>query len=416
MRVLWFTNTPSLYKCKGTGYNGGGWITSLQKEIAISTDIALGISFLLENEPTKAIEDKVCYYPISSPWTSTFSKIKHQIDLIKKFSIKECIPLINKMLWVIDDFKPDIIEVFGSEQYWGLIAKYTNKPVILHIQGILNPYNNAFLPPGVSLCNYIWSPKSIGGIVNKYKSYRFWKNSCEREIKIIKGVKHFIGRTEWDERVTKVMNPICKYYYGSEILRDTFYKPSKRELPQNLTIVSTISSPLFKGFDLILKTAKLLKDTYKVEFAWKVFGNVSSQYIEKKIKINNDDVNIQLLGVQDAETIKEEILHATCYFHSSYIDNSPNSICEAQILGCPVISTNVGGISSLIENEQNGYLIPANDPYQATFLIKQLYEDTKLNIEIGENARKTALLRHDKHNIVMELISIYKRLLEENCI
>ena len=33
MRVLWFTNTPSCYCDKQVGYNGGGWIFSLEKEL-----------------------------------------------------------------------------------------------------------------------------------------------------------------------------------------------------------------------------------------------------------------------------------------------------------------------------------------------------------------------------------------------
>ena len=33
MRILWFTNTPSNYKLQNGGYNGGGWISSLETEI-----------------------------------------------------------------------------------------------------------------------------------------------------------------------------------------------------------------------------------------------------------------------------------------------------------------------------------------------------------------------------------------------
>lgn len=48
---------------------------------------------------------------------------------------------------VIDDFKPDVIEVFGSESFMGLVAKKTKIPVVLHIQGVLTPYFNAYFPP-----------------------------------------------------------------------------------------------------------------------------------------------------------------------------------------------------------------------------------------------------------------------------
>lgn len=46
MRVLWFTNTPSLYTEK-TGYNGGGWISSLQRELGARSDVKLGVCFFM---------------------------------------------------------------------------------------------------------------------------------------------------------------------------------------------------------------------------------------------------------------------------------------------------------------------------------------------------------------------------------
>lgn len=49
---------------------------------------------------------------------------------------------------IIEDFQPDIIHVFGSEWCFGLVEKYTNIPVVIHMQGSLPPYANAAFPPG----------------------------------------------------------------------------------------------------------------------------------------------------------------------------------------------------------------------------------------------------------------------------
>jgi glycosyltransferase involved in cell wall biosynthesis len=98
------------------------------------------------------------------------------------------------------------------------------------------------------------------------------------------------------------------------------------------------------------------------------------------------------------------------YFHSSYIDNSPNSLCEAQILGLPVVATYVGGIPSLIAEGETGYLVPANDPYQAAYHILQLYKNPALNRKMGERAKEIAKVRHDKMRIIQQIMNVYSNI------
>lgn len=166
--------------------------------------------------------------------------------------------------------------------------------------------------------------------------------------------------------------------------------------------------------DLILKTAQILKDELNYEFEWKIYGNVTFNFVEHVVGIEHKDVNIIQCGVATPQELKNVILNSTVYVHPSYIDNSPNSLCEAQILGCPVVATNVGGVSSLIENERTGYLVPANDPYQLAFIIKELYTDVKKNRILGDAAKEVALKRHDKSKIVNNLISIYHQIITNN--
>lgn len=53
---------------------------------------------------------------------------------------------IPQLLEVVNDFKPDIIHVFGSENIYGLLSNYVAIPLVLHIQGILTSIWNAYLP------------------------------------------------------------------------------------------------------------------------------------------------------------------------------------------------------------------------------------------------------------------------------
>lgn len=407
MRILWFTNTPSNYKAVG-GYNGGGWISSLEEEIAKRTDLQLGISFFKNNEPHKIIKGNTIYFPLKMEKCLFGGRWKKRILEPEKIDCAN----VTKYIEIIDEFQPDVIEVFGTEDSFGLLTKIINIPVVIHIQGLLMAYENAYFPPSISKHNYLWSDINLLSILKKKIHLLNFHNNANREIRIIKCNKYFIGRTVWDERIVKLFNQNAIYFYGGEILREVFYEDQSRTLPNKAIIITTISSPLYKGFDVVLKTAKLLKGEYNLDFTWIVYGDISPNFIENKVGIFSREVNVELRGVVTAAELKKSLLGATCFVHPSYIDNSPNSICEAQILGVPVISTNVGGISTLLKDGEAGWLVPSNDPFQMAYLINMLSKNINLNIKKGLVGKNIAKQRHNKTIIVDELIKTYNILIE----
>lgn len=412
MKILWYTNTPCLYK-QNNAYNGGGWLSSLQTLLMRRSEIELGIAFPLDDEKEKVVENGVSYYPLSMPklgfkekFQFFFCKEKKIVkNERKRFSRYE-----NTIRKPLEDYKPDVIMVFGSEMPFGLVASLTDIPVILHIQGVLNPCYNAFLPPFVSWTDFIKSAHGIKDGLQRLVTRKQWLASCEREKEILGRVKNYFGRTDWDYRVCQMMHPGANYFYASEVLRPIFYQSTERDLPNKLTIVTTISSPLYKGYDLVLKTAMMLK-TKGVDFVWKCFGNINPSVVEKQLGMKHKDINVSLCGVASAEQLRYEISKATVYVHTSYIDNSPNSLCEAQILGCTPIATYVGGVPSLIKNGETGYLVPANDPYQLAFLLEDLFLNPEKNLAIGKAAKEVAVVRHNPNQIVDKLLNDLQSLL-----
>lgn len=412
MKVLWFVQENFDPSREEGGYNGAGWISSLCNEIIKNDGIDLAMAFF-SKDTRVGKANGVKYYSMETPELSPFKKIYYRIK--GKFNQEEealWSKYRNKMLKVLDDFEPDIIQIFGSENKYGLIAAVTNVPVILHIQGVLGPYFNAFLPPYVSKLDFYFkdglSPIKI--IKNLSQIYN-WKMMTHCESNILRNVYYYFGRTTWDYRIAKLYNQKATYFYCNEVLREPFYeKEMKRQISSKLKVVSTISSPPYKGYDLILKTAKLLC-SMNLEFEWIVFGNISPSFIEGVIGIKHEDVHVNLFGVASEKQIKEMLLSSTVYVHPSYIDNSPNSICEAQMCGVPVIATNVGGVCSIVEDGVTGYLVSTNDPYQTAYLVNKLSENQIEVEKICKTAKQIALQRHDKIKIVNQLLTAYNHIL-----
>lgn len=411
MKVLWFVQENFDPSREKGGYNGAGWISSLRNEIIKNEGIDLAMAFF-SKETRVGKASGVKYYSMETPKLSPYKKmcfrIKGQFNQEEEALWSE---YRNKMLKVLDDFKPDIIQIFGSENKYGLIASVTKVPVILHIQGVLGPYFNAFLPPYVSKRDFYFKDglNPIKIIKNLSQIYN-WKMMTHCESNILKNINYYFGRTTWDYRIAKLYNQDATYFFGNEVLRESFYEEEmKRQLPSKLKVVSTISSPPYKGYDLILKTAKLLC-SMNLEFEWIVFGNISPSFIEGVIGIKHEDVHVNLFGVASEKQIKEMLLSSTVYVHPSYIDNSPNSVCEAQMCGIPVIATYVGGVCSIVEEGVTGYLVPANDSHQLAYLIQLLYNDLELNLKIGTSAFAAARKRHDKSLISDKIFFAYNEI------
>ena len=117
--------------------------------------------------------------------------------------------------------------------------------------------------------------------------------------------------------------------------------------------------------------------------------------------------------MKDEEGLCETLLLSDAYVHTSYIDNSPNSVCEAQMLGVPTIATNVGGTATLIHDNETGLLVPANDPYQLASLIIMLQSDEETCVRLSHNATQVALTRHDKTKIVNEILNTYSSIIKD---
>lgn len=416
MRVLWIGGfgLKSLNDNNTSGYNGGGWLASLKKEIIKCSDVTLGIAFCKEHCFQKVVQDNISYYVVPNYHKSRKDKYLDFIH-IKDVTRDEIqwSHYENQLKMVIDDFKPDVIEIFGSEFYFSLAARVSKHiPTVLHFQGILSLSLYIFLPPGISKWQYIMSGKGLRGKYNNFQYLAYWQRSAYREKAVLKAVPHVIGRTDWDKQAIAVLNPNAKYHYGGEILRDVFYENKERTIPSKITISSTISFPTYKGYDVILKVANILKNELHLDFVWNVYGNINPDFIEKQVGLRHEGVDVRLCGVASPTQLRDALLESTMYFHPSYTENSPNSVCEAQILGVPVVASRVGGTDSLVEHGKTGFLYPVTDPYIAAYYIMYLVDNPDVNIAIGKAAKQVATARHDKKKIVNELMETYQEMID----
>lgn len=400
-------------------YNGGGWIDGFISTLKQVSNIHLSICFLTNQNLHPQKIENISYFPIRTKISQT-SKITLLINNIKKkYEYDE--DIIN-ILNIINKEKPDIIHFFGTEWLGISLIEHINIPHVVHIQGLTVAYNYSFLPPFLSKIN-LYKPLFSNPLAFiKGKTFHHFKSvfdfMAEREHKVFPHLKNILGRTDWDKNISTFLAPNAKYYHVNEILRDSFYTSPKWNNPctsSTFHITSTISDSPYKGLDLVVNTIKLLDQFSNINIVWHICGikadSEQTLYFQPPKDLKHSQISFE--GILSQTKLIELLLNSNIYVHPAYIENSSNSICEAQILGLPIIATNVGGTSTLIQHGKNGILVAPNDPYNLAAYICRIISKPQLAQELSKNAIETAEKRHNKENIKQALIDIYSQIFNE---
>lgn len=421
MRVLWIAQNGGNYK-KGIIKGTGGWIGALQGEMVKRyPDLELGITFeSTDSKPVK--EGNVTYFPIRTTDNNNISKGIDRLFHSEKYRLNR---LAQGMKKVMDDYKPDVVHVWGIEVPSAAIIPLIDRPFVVHIQGLLSQILYAYLPPSFSeydlrkASNYLnplnWLKSCVGKTA--FGSYKAFRRAAEREIKYGKYVNSWIGRTEWDHTASQMLSPGSRYFHCEELMRGDF-RGARWHFHYDdevIRIHSSLSSPWYKGIDVVLKTAEVLKrQGIKVE--WNIYGIDRTatvvKYFSKHFNVDPNLVGVFFNGRVDGKTIREGLLLSDVYVHPSYIENSSNAIAEAQMLGVPTIAQFVGGIPSMLKNG-SGVLVAPNEPY---ILASKIMEMRKKKIAEGYSERALAVAseRQNTDKTCADLINIYKIVAYEN--
>ena len=91
-----------------------------------------------------------------------------------------------------------------------------------------------------------------------------------------------------------------------------------------------------------------------------------------------------------------------------------NSIIEYMALGKPVIATRGGGTNEAVIDNENGYLLSANNSEELIQAIKKLMSNKTLRESFGEKSSEKAHEFFDLTNMTESYISVYQKLLYSN--
>ncbi|MFQ7412421.1 MAG: glycosyltransferase family 4 protein [Coprobacillus cateniformis] len=272
---------------------------------------------------------------------------------------------------------------------------------------------------GITLRDFI---KKDNLLCQKYKFYL--RGKWEKQS--IKLSKDIIGRTIYDYSCVMEINKNINYHFCNECLREVFYegKWDINCIERETIFISQASYPI-KGFHYFLDALSIVKKNHpkiKVIVAGGFFPfkrtlkdkiRLSSyeKYIANKIIKLNLKENIKFIGNLNDEEMKIQLLKSNVFVSSSVIENSPNSVGEAMLIGTPVISSFVGGVSNMIDHGISGLLYPCDQPNILASYILEILNNDNFAIKLSKHAREKGFEIYDIKKNVDTIKNIYNTII-----
>lgn len=401
MKVLWFVNTPFPAVTAHLGITNnvrGGWMPSLADNLQSIDGFELAIAWASARvlKPSHIEENSVTYYLFRSKYA------------YRKASPSSYDNEIKSSLEIISHFKPDLIHIHGTENFYGLISSEVKIPTVVTIQGIVNEISRYFMG-GLNIFEQIRNYLLI-------KEYISFNKRCPIELEIFKRNNNYIGQTNWDKACIKSIRSDCCYYRADRVLRNGFYNVAWEYEKCNVgQIYTTSSDHSYKGLDVLLKAINIVKNKYS-DIKLRIAGDVNlsrpfGKLLDKIIKELNLENNISVLGIISENDVVEELTKANVYVMPSFIENESTSLCEAQLVGTPSISSYTGGLPDMVTDGETGMLFSRGDYYVLAEKIMEMLVNKDLAISISKKGRVISHDRHDVKRNLPRIVEIYNDIL-----
>lgn len=354
---------------------------------------------------------------------------------------------------IINGFQPDIVHCFGTE-YPHTLAMCRIFPqkdrLLLGIQGLCAVYANAY---------FANMPERV---VNS-KTFRDWlKRDGLREqqdkfvrrgimeTEAVKLAGNVTGRTEWDRFYTEKWNENICYYSMNETLRPEFYGQcwNQDSCEKHSIFLSQGDYPL-KGLHYMLAALPAIREMYPdvrvyvagqdltrhdtLKNRLKISGY--GKYLCSLIRENGLEEQVIFTGRLDSRQMRDQYLKCGLFVCPSAIENSPNSLGEAMLLGMPCVSADVGGIPSIFSAGEDGILYEGfrsaeNDFDDVSRLVgdedrqmeviagrlsaavMEMWSDPGKMQEYCRNAKAHAERTHDRYRNYVRMTEIYSKISE----
>lgn len=360
------------------------------------------------------------YFPKASSFWANRKNLFSQIDFLFKNLYN--IEAKNKLSKMLDEVKPDLVHIHSiADLSFSILQPIKNRniPIIytIHDIGLFCPahafvgtnycyrckrlnvfscvtkqcFGKDFLK-SIAYSTRAFFERSLGAfkyidlylpVSNAVKDYMIKMGIEESKIKVL---PNFVDKSNIESEETKHTNKQFNYFfYAGGYLQKT------------------------KGVFTLLETAKILPK----EIEFHIAGSGNFQDLETFIKENNLN-NIKLLGKLTKTKMNEEFKNCiSVIMPSEYFETFGMINIEAAIYGKPSISSNIGGLPEVVENNKTGLIFEPQNVEQLKQCILTYWNNRDLVTEHGKKAKEKVLKEYNEDLYLERLLNIYNEVIKK---
>lgn len=166
-----------------------------------------------------------------------------------------------------------------------------------------------------------------------------------------------------------------------------------------------------KGHLLLIEAFDLSVKEYPWMQLWLVGDGELRPVVERAVSEKGLQEKVFFLGIQD--NVPNLLADCDLFVLPSDYEGVPLTVLEAMAAGKPVVSTRVGGVPELVEDELTGFLVPPRDPEALAQAILQLAKDHDLCRRMGQAGQRKAIERFDISRAARGYETLYFKLLKK---
>lgn len=330
---------------------------------------------------------------------------------------------------ILEDFRPDLVHIFGTEFPHALaMVKSFGRPerILVGIQGLVGECAKSYM---ADLPARVQEKATFRDILRKdslRQQQEKFRIRGERERQVLQGCGHVTGRTEFDRAGSLACNPKLHYHKMNETMRSCFYEGGwNREGCRPYEIFASQGDYPLKGFHYLLQAMPEILEQFPDAHV-SVAGNsiTACGSLKEKLKIsgygkylrdliykNGLEDKVTVLGSLSDVQMKEAYLRSHVFACPSALENSPNSLGEAMLLGLPCVASRTGGIPDMAEDGTSALFFEKGDVHGLAGCIIRIFRNEELARELSEGARDRALRNHDGNENYRRMMEIYHEIL-----
>ncbi|MBI2258350.1 MAG: glycosyltransferase family 4 protein [Flavobacteriia bacterium] len=280
-----------------------------------------------------------------------------------------------------NDFKIFFFDIKINESV-DEIGKISLKKIFLNIKSFYN-FNKFIKENEIDIALISFSQSTLGFLKDSFyikiakkqskcllmlhgSNFKNWQKNSSFITRLF--TKNIFKNTEGIVLLSSLFIPLFKDYFSKEkcfivpngIPDDFSFKIKDKNNKFNVVFIGNLFEG--KGINDLIEAFLLINND---EIQLKIIGKWKSEKYKSAITsiVTNNSLSIQFLGSLSGNDKFHELEKADLFvFTSNKAEGLPLVLLEASMFSLPIVSTDIGATSEVVENNKNGFLIPICNP------------------------------------------------------